>query len=131
MTWWTGVPPGRRAEFIAELQRRLDGDQVPYRVGRARYRGGLVFQCQVKGRDRRAKQERSRAFEDCSVHEQLLRWEMFGQQPDWPVVRVALALMVGLLLSKSACGRREQSLPGDQPRADQSAGAVPSIERQS
>jgi len=129
MTWWTGVPPDRRTEFMAELQRRLDGDQVPYRVGRARYRGGLVFRCQVKGRDRRARQERTAAFEQCSVHEQLLRLEMFGQQPDWPVVREALALMMALL-SHPACGRRTPTLPGDQPRADQSDAAVPSVERQ-
>ena len=78
MSWWAGVPPERRSEFIAELQGRLDADQVPYRVGKARHRGGLVFRCQVKGRDRHAKRARGEAFEHCSVHEQLLRLEMAG-----------------------------------------------------
>jgi hypothetical protein len=98
MTWWTGVPQERRAEFAAELQRRLDADQVPYRVGKARHRGGLVFRCRVKGRDRRARQAQAEAFDHCSIHEQLLRLEMFGEQPSILAIRYALAFLVALLL---------------------------------
>jgi len=130
MTFWTGVSPDRRTEFIAELQRRLDGDQVPYHVGKARYRGGMVFRCQVKGRDRRAKQERTAAFERCSVHEQLLRLEMFGVQPAYPAVRVALAFLVALILSKPPCERSNQSVPGDQPSADRIDAAASPQEQQ-
>jgi hypothetical protein len=118
MTWWTGVPPERRAQFVAELQHRLDSDQVPYRVGRARHRGGLVFRCQVKGRGQRAKQERIKAFEDCSIHEQLLRLEMFDAQPAFPDVRHALAWLVALLLPQKRCVQRELSVPGDQLSPD-------------
>src|SRR5262245_7708369 len=102
MSWWTGVPQERRSEFVAELQRRLDADQVPYRVGKARYRGGLVFRCQVKGRDRAAKRARGEAFEHCAVHEQLLWLEMFGEQPSFPAVRHAIAFLTAILLPQRA-----------------------------
>jgi len=98
MTWWTGVPEEQRTELAAELQRRLDADQVPYRVGRARFRGGLAFGCQVKGRERCARQARAVAFEHCSIHQQLLRLEMFEEQPSSPAIRHALAFLVALLL---------------------------------
>ena len=114
MTWRTGVPEERRTEFAAELQRRLDADQVPYRVGRTRSRTGLVFRCQVKGRDPCARQARAAAFDHCSIHQELLRLEMFEAQPYSPAIREVLAFLAALLLLRrsSSMARGTDASPG-------------------
>jgi hypothetical protein len=114
MTWSSGVPQERRSEFVAELQRRLDADRIPCRVGKARHPAWLVFRCLVRGRGRHARRARSEAFEHCSIHEQLLRLEMFGEQPCYLTILHALAFLAAILLARRmspACSPEAAPVP--------------------